>query len=132
MNALTWARLAANAVLTLGLFVMLAAILLNGPVSMSWVWALGGFALVGGLAQFVVSILKPGSIKPTWDEQNVAAHKGAYQFGYWAALLAFWVLVLLLQLQVITAAVAFLSLAPILIAAPSLWMVAATLMGRAG
>ena len=99
---------------------------------MMWIWVLGGFALLGGIAQFIVSILWPDNIKPTWDEQNVAAHKGAYQFGYWVALLAFWVLALLVQLQVITAAVAFLCLAPILIAAPSLWMVTATLMGRAG
>ncbi len=132
MNVLTKARLAGNLLLALAVLALGAAVLTGREISPTWIWALGALAIAAGVIQFIVSVAFPRSIRPAWDEQTVASHRASYQFGYWAGLIAFWGLFAGVQGGAVDAETALLWLAPILIAAPSLWMAGATAAGRAG
>ena len=132
MNALSTTRFSANVLLGLaGALLLVAALVGKAPLP-GWVLTIGAIALFGGVAQFIASVLSPKSIRPAWDEQTVASHRGSYQFGYWMALLAFWLFFALTQLGNLDPQTAFLWLGPVLIITPSVWMIIATLTGRAG
>lgn len=132
MNLLTLTRLGGNFLVlgAAGAFVVSA--IAGGSVQPWQVAVMGALALLGGLAQMLVSIVRPKTIKPAWDEQTVASHRGSYQFGYWAALIGFWCLLGLSQFAGIDLGIAFVWLGVILLSAPSAWMVVSTLLGRAG
>ncbi len=131
-NPLALTRFLANAALVIIMLAFVLAILLNDAISPYWVWMIGGVAIGGAIAQFIVSILAPKSIRPAWDEQVVASHRASLQFGYWMALGTFLILFLLTQFGTLDASIAFFAMAPILGAAPSVWMMGAALAGRAG
>jgi hypothetical protein len=97
-----------------------------------WVWLIGLTAIAGAVAQFVISILRPKATAAAWDEQVTASHRASLQFGYWTALTAFVVLFAMTRTDHVSPELAFYLLAPVLGAAPSLWMVGASLAGRAG
>jgi len=126
MNLLTIARLASNIALVLGAVLLFSFVLLGRELEARHLLAFGALALAGGVLQFIVSLFRPKSIRPAWDEQTVASHRGSYQFGYWAALVGFW------GLFAFGVPEAFLITGIILICAPSVWMTVATLTGRAG
>ena len=126
MNLLTIARLASNIALVLGAILLFSFVLLGRELNAAYLIAFGALALAGGVLQFIVSLFRPKSIRPAWDEQTVASHRGSYQFGYWATLVGFWCLFALGVPE------AFLIIGIILICAPSAWMAVATLIGRAG
>ncbi|MES0808420.1 hypothetical protein ABLO27_02980 [Roseibium sp. SCPC15] len=132
MNALTLTRLAANLLLVCGIAGVLFSIAVGVPIESGYIIGLGAVAILGAVAQFVVSIFRPRAIRPSWDEQTVASHRGSYQFGYWAALIGFWVLFFLSQSRGLEASEALLWIGAVLICAPSVWMAIATFRGRAG
>lgn len=132
MNLLSTARLLANITLLILVAAILVFAMSGGPMQPNVLLVLGGVALFGGLVQFLVSALKPETIRPTWDEQNVASHRGAYQFGYWAALIGFWVVFAVNHWLAVDLESAFLWMGVILVSAPSAWMAMATILGRAG
>lgn len=131
-NPLASARLAANAALVAVLLAFVVRLLFGAPGDPApWVWVIGGVALGGALLQFAVSVLWPRSIRPAWDEQVVRVHAGSHAFGYWMALAAFLGLFAAVRAGWIEAEAAFYWLAPVLAAAPSLYMLVASLRGRA-
>ncbi len=132
MNTLTVARFTTNLLIGGAGVALFVYAILGTPSFPAWILIIGAIAVLGGVAQFVASILYPKTIRPAWDEQTVASHRGSYQFGYWMALIAFWLLFGLTQWGEVEAQTAFLWLGPILIATPSIWMIVATLSGRAG
>ena len=132
MNPLAMTRMIANLALVVTMLSSFIAAFLGHGVSPIWVWLTASVAIAGGVAQFLVSIIRPSSIRPAWDEQVVASHRASLQFGYWTALLLYFVLFLLTQLGSLGFGTAFLLLAPILSAAPSVWMLGAAMIGRAG
>ncbi|MFQ1699235.1 hypothetical protein ACJ5NV_01435 [Loktanella agnita] len=131
-NPLALTRFCANAALVAVLLAFLVTIPAGYGDQSFWAWLIGAIAIGGAIAQFIVSIFAPRSIRPAWDEQVVASHRASLQFGYWMALCAFVVLFLLTQFGSLSAASAFFAMAPILAAAPSVWMIGAALAGRAG
>lgn len=126
MNLLTITRLVCNLMLSAGAALLILYAISGRALEPTHLLAIGVLALAGGGAQFVVSIIRPRTIRPAWDEQTVASHRGSYQFAYWIALIGFWIF-LAADVQS-----AFLWTGVILICAPSVWMAIATLMGRAG
>ncbi len=126
MNLLTLTRLVCNIMLLIAAVGFLGLALAGQAPQFVYLLILGALAVLGGCAQFAVSVLRPRSIQPAWDEQTVAAHRGSYQFGYWAALLGFWTLLITGNSD------DFIWLGVVLVCAPSVWMVVATMMGRAG
>lgn len=132
MNPLATTRMIANLALVMIMLILFIAALLGHGATPIWVWLTASVAVAGGVVQFFVSILRPSSIRPAWDEQVVASHRAALQFGYWAALMLYALLFLLTQFGSLSPGTAFLLLAPILGAAPSVWMLGAAMMGRAG
>lgn len=130
MNLLTLTRLLCNIALMIGAIALLVLALIGQPIRPVHLWAFGALAVLGGAIQFAVSVLRPKTIRPAWDEQTVAAHRGSYQFGYWAALIGFWGL--LASGGSGGSSGGFLWLGVVLICAPSAWMVLETLRGRAG
>jgi len=132
MNNLTKVRLASNVVLVAAAGGLLLAMLRETETGPEWVLALAAAAILGGVAQFLVSVLQPKAIRPAWDEQTVATHRASYQFGYWAALVAFWSVFLVQLWRDTDPSGTFVVIGVILVAAPSLWMAIATFAGRAG
>ncbi|MEM9630120.1 MAG: hypothetical protein AAGA50_02255 [Pseudomonadota bacterium] len=132
MNALTLTRLSANLLLVFGIAAVIVSILAGYPIEARYIIGLGAVAVLGAVTQFAVSIIKPRAIRPSWDEQTVASHRGSYQFGYWAALIGFWALFFLSQSRGVDANEALLWIGAVLICAPSVWMAIATFRGRAG
>ncbi|NVK33182.1 MAG: hypothetical protein HWE23_01805 [Rhodobacteraceae bacterium] len=132
MNLLSTTRLAVNTTLVVAAAAITVFAVLGGSIESRSLILLGGIAVLGAIAQFAVSIVSPGTIRPTWDEQNVAAHRGSYQFGYWLALIGFWVFLGLNHWLAVDLETAFLWMGVILVSIPSVWMVLATLFGRAG
>lgn len=131
-NPLAAARLAANAALVAVMLAFFVRVLILPPGDIApWVWAIGGVAVAGAVVQVAVSVLVPRAIGPAWDEQVVRTHAGAHAFGYWMTLLAFLALFLAVRFGWIGAEAAFYWLAPVLAAAPALYMLVASLMGRA-
>lgn len=127
MNPLAIARLATNImVLAFGLALLSVYAFTQDLTAELVVW-LGGVAVLGGVVQFVVSAIYPRSIRPTWDEMAVASHRGAYQFGYWCAVVAFWLFFFLTQYSTMNLEGALLALGVLLICAPSAWMAVAAL-----
>jgi len=132
-NPLTAIRLLANVALVGMLVAFTMRVLSGGPGPLAtWVWATGGIAIAGAVVQFVASFLYSPAIRPAWDEQVVQTHTGSYAFGYWMLLLAFLALFLATQFAGLSTETAFLLLAPILAATPSIYMIVATIRGRAG
>ncbi|HCQ64582.1 MAG TPA: hypothetical protein DIU07_05105 [Rhodobacteraceae bacterium] len=130
-NPLAAARLLANAALVMVLLAFCGWALLGAPADPApWVWATGGVAVAGALAQFAVSVLFPRAIRPAWDQQVGRTHAGAHGFGYWMTLVVFLGLLLATQAGWLTADTAFYWLAPVLAAAPSVYMLVASLAGR--
>jgi len=125
MNLLTLTRLACNILLISAGALLLVLALSGWVIGPLHLFYLGALAVAGGFVQFVMSVLRPKTIKPAWDEQTVASHRGAYQFGYWAALICFWVFL------AADVSGALLWTGIILVCAPSIWMAIATLSGRA-
>ncbi len=132
MNPLATTRMIANLALVVTMFSLFFAAVLGYGASPNWVWLTAVVAIAGGVAQFLISILRPASIRPAWDEQVVASHRAALQFGYWSVLISYAVLFILTQSGAVSGGTAFLLLAPMLGAAPSLWMLGAAMAGRAG
>ncbi len=132
INPLTVTRLAANIGLVGVLLAFGVAAVTGNAGGSFWTWMIGGVAITGAVAQFLVSMIWPKAIRPAWDEQVVASHKAALQFGYWTALCGFVILFGLTQFAGLDGGVAFLLMAPILAAAPSVWMIGAAMAGRAG
>lgn len=132
MNLLSTTRMASNITLIIAVAAIAVFAVLGGSVEPYLIVILGGIAVIGGIVQFAVSILRPGTIKPTWDEQNVASHRGSYQFGYWSALIGFWVFLALNHWLAVDFGTAFLWMGVILVSIPSIWMALATILGRAG
>lgn len=132
MNTLSTTRFGANLLVGGAAIAVLCAGLIGAAVSPIWILSIGALAVVGAIAQIAASILRPAAIRPAWDEQAVASHRGSYQFGYWVALVAFWVFFVLTQWGGLDPQTAFLWMGPILIAAPSAWMIIATFAGRVG
>ena len=131
MNPLAATRFAANLMVAAFGIGLLVIYVTRGGIRADLVLWLGGFAILGGVAQFAASILFPHSIQPAWDEMAVASHRGAYQFGYWCAVIAFWMLFFLTQHFEMSLEAALFSLGVLLICAPSIWMAAAALRERA-
>ena len=88
--------------------------------------------LAGAAAQFVVSILRPSDIRPSWDEQVQASHRASLVFGYWITLATFLVFLALVLADVMSVDLAFYALGFPLGFAPAVWMLGAHLAGRAG
>lgn len=132
MNPLATTRMIANLALVVTMLSLFTAAFLGQGASPIWVWLTVSVAIAGGVAQFLVSVLCPLSIRPAWDEQVVASHRASLQFGYWAALLLYFLLFMLTQFGSLSLGTAFLLVAPMLGAAPSMWMLGAAMMGRAG
>ncbi len=132
MNPLATTRMIANLALVVTMLSLFTAAFLGQGASPIWVWLTVSVAIAGGVAQFLVSVLRPSSIRPAWDEQVVASHRASLQFGYWAALLLYFLLFMLTQFGSLSLGTAFLLVAPMLGAAPSMWMLGAAMMGRAG
>lgn len=131
-NPLATARLAANAALVAVMLAFLVRVLFFPAGDMvPWVWAIGIVAVGGALAQFAVSVLVPGAIRPAWDEQVVRSHAGSHAFGYWMTLAVFLGLFLATEAGWVAPEAAFFWLAPVLAAAPSVYMLGASLLGRA-
>ncbi len=86
--------------------------------------------VAGALAQFAVSVLFPGAIRPAWDEQVQRSHARPHAFGCWMTLVVFLGLSLATQAGWLAAETAFYWLAPVLAAAPSVYMFVASLTGR--
>ena len=130
-NALAAARLLADAAPGLVVLVFSGWALLGASGETSpWVWAIGGVAVSGALAQFAVSVAFPRAIGPAWREQVVRTHAGSHAFGYWMALVALQGWFLATQAGWFAAKTAFYWLAPVLAAAPSVYMLDAALAGR--
>lgn len=127
MNPLAITRLAANLMITAFGVGLLCVYAFTQAITAELVVWLGGLAVLGGVVQFLVSVIYPRSIRPTWDEMAVASHRGAYQFGYWCAVVAFWVFFFLTQYSTINLEGALLALGVLLICAPSAWMAVAAL-----
>ena len=127
MNPLAITRLAANLMVTAFGVGLLGVYAVTQAVTAELVVWLGGLAVLGGVAQFLVSVFFPRSIRPTWDEMAVASHRGAYQFGYWCAVLSFWGFFFSAQYSTANLDGAFLTLGVLLICAPSAWMAVAAL-----
>lgn len=132
MNSLTNARLASNVLLVAAAATVLVSSIFAGSIKPNFLLAMGAVAVLAGLGQFVVSIIRPNAIKPAWDEQTVASHKASYQFGYWSALIGFWMCLAMNHWFGLDLSAAFLWLGVLLISVPSIWMIVATLSGRAG
>lgn len=131
-NPLVAARLFANASLVAVMLAFFAARFAGSPGDpVAWVWAAGAVAVAGAVLQFAVSVLAPGAIRPAWDEQVVRVHAGSHAFGYWMTLLAFLALFLATRAGWLPVEVAFYWLAPVIAAAPALYMLVAGLIGRA-
>ncbi len=132
-NPLSATRLLANAALVAVMLVFgIRAMFFPGGDLTPWVWIIGGVGIGGALAQFAVSVLAPRAIRPAWDEQVVRSHAGSHAFGYWMTLATFLALFVATQAGWLPAEAAFYWLAPVLAAAPSLYMLGASLAGRAG
>lgn len=127
MNPLAITRLAANLMVTAFGVGLLGVYAFTQDVTAELVLWLGGLAVLGGLSQFMVSVIYPRSIRPAWDEMAVASHRGAYQFGYWCAVLAFWIFFFSTQYSTMNLEGALLALGILLICAPSAWMAVAAL-----
>lgn len=127
MNPLATTRLAANLLVTAFGLGLLALYGFTNTISSELVLWLGGLAILGGLSQFIVSVISPRSIRPAWDEMAAATHRGAYQFGYWCAVLGFWLFFFLTQYFETSLKGALLALGILLICAPSAWMAVAGL-----
>lgn len=127
MNPLAIARLAANLMVAAFGLALLSVYAITQNITAELVVWLGGIAVLGGVAQFVVSAIYPRSIRPTWDEMAVASHRGAYQFGYWCAIVAFWIFFFSTQYSTMKLEGALLALGVLLISAPSAWMAVAAL-----
>ncbi|WP_319773138.1 hypothetical protein [Breoghania sp.] len=127
MNPLAIARLATNIMVTAFGLALLSVYAFTQDLTAELVVWLGGVAVLGGVVQFVVSAIYPRSIRPTWDEMAVASHRGAYQFGYWCAVVAFWLFFFLTQYSTMNLEGALLALGVLLICAPSAWMAVAAL-----
>ena len=127
MNPLAFTRLAANLLVAAFGAGLLGIYAFTQAVTAELVLWLGGLAVLGGLSQFIVSMIYPRSIRPAWDEMAVASHRGAYQFGYWCAVVAFWIIFFSTQSTATNTEGALLALGVLLICAPSAWMAAATL-----
>lgn len=132
MNLLAMTRLTGNILLIVGIFLLTMFIVWGKAIMPFHVVIVGALALAGGIAQFIVSVLRPKEIKPAWDEQSVASHRGSYQFGYWSALIGFWALFIYSQVFNTNLDGSFLWMGIVLMGAPSVWMVIATILGRAG
>ncbi len=131
-DPLAAARLLANAALIMVLLAFCGWALLGAPGDPApWVWAIGGVAVAGALVQFAVSVLFPRAIRPAWDEQVVRTHVGSHAFGYRMPLVAFLGLFLATQAGWLAADTALYWLAPVLVAAPSVYMLVAAPAGRA-
>ena len=127
MSPLAIARLATNIMVTAFGLALLSVYAFTQDLTAELVVWLGGVAVLGGVVQFVVSAIYPRSIRPTWDEMAVASHRGAYQFGYWCAVVAFWLFFFLTQYSTMNLEGALLALGVLLICAPSAWMAVAAL-----
>ena len=127
MNPLAITRLAANLMVSAFGVGLLGVYVITQAVTPELVLWLGGLALLGGLSQFMVSVIFPRSIRPAWDEMVVASHRGAYQFGYWCTVIAFWVFFFLTQYSTMKLDGALLTLGVLLVCAPSVWMAVAAL-----
>ena len=132
MNPIATTRMVTNLILVVTIVSFGGAALLGYGAWPFWPWLIGGVAIAGSAGQVLASIIWPASVKSTWDEQVVSSHRASLQFGYWAALSLYFILVLLVQFDLIDDKVAFYLMAPVLAAAPSAWMVGASLLGRAG
>ncbi|WP_175498458.1 hypothetical protein [Sulfitobacter marinus] len=132
MNLLAITRLTGNILLIAAVLLLTIMMFWGTAIAPFHVIVIGALALLGGVAQFMVSVMRPRDIKPAWDEQSVASHRGSYQFGYWSALIGFWALFLYSRVSNTEVDSSFLWVGVILMGAPSLWMIIATFLGRAG
>jgi len=131
-NVLSLTRLVSNAAVVAVLCAFLAALAFGNPDGRGWAWIIGATALAGAAAQFVVSILRPSDIRPSWDEQVQASHRASLVFGYWITLATFLVFLALVLADVMSVDLAFYALGFPLGFAPAVWMLGAHLAGRAG
>ena len=130
-NPLAAARFLANTALVLVLLALCGWALLGVPGDTSpWVWAIGGAAVAGALAQFAVSAVFPRAIGPAWGEQVVRTQAGSPAFGYWMTPVALQGWFLASQAGRLAAKTASYCLAPALTVAPSVYMLDAALAGR--
>nr|WP_320141228.1 hypothetical protein [uncultured Cohaesibacter sp.] len=127
MNPLTITRLVANLTVTASGVGLLGVYAFTQHFTAELVLWLSGLAVLGGLSQFMISVIYPRSIRPAWDEMAVASHRGAYQFGYWCAVVAFWIFFFLTRYSKLKQEGALLALGVLLISAPAAWMAVAAL-----
>lgn len=132
-HPITIARTIADAALVLVMAAFVASLASGvGPGATSWVWILGVTVGAGIAGQIATSLIWRRGLEAAWDELVQASHAASYVFGYWAVMATFLTIYALVEADVMSAEAAFFWLAPVLGAAPSAWMLLASLRGRAG
>jgi hypothetical protein len=106
--------------------------MLQAPdVSEGRTWSLLAVAATYAIASTASRLLFPQKVAAVWDEQNTAARRNTFFFGYWAEIIVFVILLRLIWTDRINAAHAIFWLGPVLEIARPAHYLGSILRGRA-